>query len=342
MFNPIAVYGDGDGIFWAGEPLRCINFYRKIDYSKLYQCSFIPGKNQLVLTKGIKRKTVEIHCAINCMHGRYGEDGTLVGMLRLCNIPFVSPDLFASALSIDKDLTKVVMDGIGVKTAPYVRIKRSDFFKKSQTFIKFVAKRIGFPCIVKPSRLGSSIGIEKVDNEEKLFGAICQAFNYDDKIICEPYLPNARDLNCAVYKVGDKIRLSEIEEAMKKSEILSFADKYGGGEKAVGCDRRKAVDLPADIVEQIKKYCKDVYRKLDFSSIVRFDFLLSNGCVYLNEINAVPGSLAYYLFCNKMEEFSELITQLVNDAVDVKRKEDNYLTFYSSKILHGDYTGIKK
>ncbi len=277
------------------------------------------------------------------LHARQnGEDGTIAGLFRLCDMAFLSPDLFASALSIDKDFTKTVMKGLNVKTVDHMRIKREDFFKKSQLFISFIGKKLGYPLIVKPARLGSSIGIKKVDKEDDLFSALCEAFNYDGKVVCEKFLQGARDINCAVYGANGKLFVSEIDEALRKNEILSFADKYGGGDKTVGSNRIAPTDICQRTVEEIKSVCKEIYRKLDFSSIVRFDFLLFEGEVFLNEINAVPGSLAYYFFCDKIGEFTQLLTELIRDAVERKRKEDHYVTFYSSQILYGDYKSIKK
>jgi D-alanine-D-alanine ligase len=235
-----------------------------------------------------------------------------------------------------------VLAGLSVKALPYLRIKRSDFFKRSEAFTRFAKKKIGYPMIIKPARLGSSIGIKKVNNDNELFSSLCEAFNYDDKVICEPFLDNARDLNCAVYQLNGKAVTSNVEEALRKNDILSFADKYGNGEKAVGSDRRYPDDLSEKIKSEIRAVSKKIYRRLDFSSIVRFDFLLCGESLYLNEINAVPGSMAYYLFCNKFEQFKDLLSALIEDGVECKHKEDNYVTFYKSQILFGDYKGVKK
>ena len=181
-----------------------------------------------------------------------------------------------------------------------------------------------------------------MDDKTQLFEGLCEAFNYDDKVICEKYLVGSRDLNCAVYSLGEQIFVSEIEEAAKKEDILSFTDKYGGVEKAVGNERMRPTDLTKEQIDLIKTTSKRLYRELDFTSIIRFDFLLSEGKVYLNEINAVPGSMAYYFFCDKISEFSELIDKLVEDAISRKRMEDNYKTFYNSDLLYRSYSGIKK
>lgn len=341
-FNVLPVYVNGDGIFYSGELLKNISFYKSPEFSKLYKVVFLPGERKIILAKKRKRIIVDVYCAINCMHGRGGEDGSLVGLLRLCSIPFVSPDMYASALAIDKDFTKITLAAMQIESAPYLRVKRQSFFERNEAYIKFIERKIGFPLIIKPARLGSSIGIKKVDDKTQLFEGLCEAFNYDDKVICEKYLVGSRDLNCAVYSLGEQIFVSEIEEAAKKEDILSFTDKYGGVEKAVGNERMRPTDLTKEQIDLIKTTSKRLYRELDFTSIIRFDFLLSEGKVYLNEINAVPGSMAYYFFCDKISEFSELIDKLVEDAISRKRMEDNYKTFYNSDLLYRSYSGIKK
>ena len=341
-YNPIPVFIDKKGRFWHGEELRDIRFYKTPDYSHLQELFFIPGQSCLCYQKRGRIVKIPMYCAINCMHGRGGEDGTIVGLFRLCSTPFVSPDIFASALAMDKDFTKVALTAMNIPTLPSIRVKRKNFFEKSGCYLKYLSKKLNFPMIIKPARLGSSIGIKCVYNENELHTALCEGFNYDDKIICEKYLTQSRDLNCAVYKKGDEIILSDIEEAIKNKELLSFEDKYGGSDKAVGNNRTKVLDLDEKIKNEVKKYSKEIYKRLDFSSIVRFDYLLQGEKVYLNEINAVPGSMAYYLFCEKFSHFSNLIEELVFDALERKRVEDNYLTTFESSVLQGDFKGVKK
>lgn len=340
-YNAIPVYVHSNGSFYTGEQLKNVNYYKNFTEKDLQILTFKPGEPTVILKKGRKSKRVEVYSAILCMHGRGGEDGTLAGLLRLCEIPFVGPDVFSSALAIDKDFTKIVLNGLGVENVEYLRISRENFFNKSNAFIKYASKKIGYPMIIKPARLGSSIGIKKIKEESELFAGLCEAFNYDDKIICEKFIEGARDINCAVYKLKNKFYVSLPEEAFHKSEILSFSDKYGGGDKTVG-NSREVANLKKEKTNEIKSLAKKIYRKLDFSSIVRFDFLVTEEKIYLNEINAIPGSLAYYLFCSKLSEFSALLTELIKESKDRKRKEDNYVTYYSSNVLSGDFSGVKK
>ena len=342
LFNPIPIYVDANGIFFTGDELKNIQFYKKFDQNKVFKVNFLFGEKTFFYQKRKKPVYEKIFCAINCMHGRGGEDGSFSALARLLEIPFVGPDIFASSVSMDKDFTKTILSGMGINNTKYVRLKRLAFFEKGDLACAFITKKIGYPLIVKPARLGSSIGITKVDNENELFSALCQAFNYDDKVICEQFLQGAVDINCAVYSIKNKIEVSKLEQAMHVGDILSFADKYSGGDKCVGSQRVSANWLDDKLQEQIKKYSREIYRQLDFKGIVRFDYLVRENEVFLNEINSVPGSLAYYLFCDKLSEFTTLLTNLIDDAVERKLKEDNLLTFYSSNVLYCDYKNMKK
>lgn len=342
IYNPIPIFWSGEGIFFTGEEAGQIEFYKNPDYLKLERVNFLLGEKTIEVKKGKKNKRLNIYCAINCTHGVGGEDGNLVGLMNMCKIPILSPDLFASSVAIDKEFTKIVLKSLNINYAPYLKVERDDFFKKSRLFCKYIIKKLGLPVIVKPARLGSSIGIVKVDRENALFSALCEAFNYDGKVICEKYVKEAKDVNCAVYLLKGNLIASKLEQAMHTDEILSFADKYGNGQKVVGCDRISAEYLAKEVKEKISNISKTLYKKLGFSSIVRFDFLVSENEIYLNEINAVPGSLAYYLFCDKISDFSLLLSELIEDAVFKKQKSTNFTKVFNSGILKGEFKSIKK
>lgn len=342
IYEPVPVFIDKNGTAWSGEPLFNLNFYKKMDFKKLYKVNFIIGNAGLFKISRRKNKEIgQIYCAINCMHGICGEDGMIAGLMKACNIPLASPDMFSSSLSIDKHLTKLILVGIKVPCVDYIKLERENFFSRSEASIKYVGNKLGFPVIVKPARLGSSIGIKKVNDATELFPALCEAFNFDDKVLAEKYLPGARDINCAVYKDVNGINVSETEEAFTVNEILSFEDKYGGS-KITGEKRRFPADIEEARSDDIKFYSKTVYKKLGFSGIVRFDFLLHNGEVYLNEINSVPGSLAYYLFCNKISEFSDLLHKIIVEAINNHKKELRRVMDFESNVLSGNWEGIKK
>ena len=262
------------------------------------------------------------------MHGLNGEDGSLSGMMQLCSIPLAGPPTFASSLSMDKYYTKIVLAGLNVSFVPYLRICK-DTYQKSKNFVlKYISGRLGYPVVVKPANLGSSIGISKADSEDEVLKSLSEAFRYDGKVIVEKALENFREINCACYKSGDRFFVSECEEPLNDGKILTFKDKYD-----LGAVKQFPADLDEKVSSEIKSIVKYVYKKLDFESVIRIDFLLSNGKIYLNEINSVPGSLAYYLYCDSTEKLGDFIGVLIENAIDefLKFKSDEFE--YKSDVL---------
>lgn len=341
-FNPIPVYVAADGTFYIGKALLNVAFYRNPDFRLCKKAVLLPGSSKLYSYKrGKLKEECNVDCAFNCMHGGGGEDGTLCGLLNVCRIPLASPPLFSSALSMDKHFTKIALAGMGVSVVDYVRVRRKGFFADSDGVTRVIGRKLGFPLIVKPSNLGSSIGITVAHDNAELFSALCAAFRYDGKAICEKYIEGARDINCAVYFASGGLVVSELEEAIRLHEVLTFDDKYGGV-KSGASNRKFPADVGENIKDEVKRVVAKIYSELEFSGIVRFDFLLADNKVYLNEINAVPGSLAYYLFCDKLSDFSKLLTELVADAEKRKRETDGRVVEYTSSVLFGDFKGVKK
>lgn len=340
-FIPLAVFIDKDGCAYCGDGLNSLAFYKNIDYKRLKKVCFSFGDNVLYCKKG--RKIIafaEINAAVNCMHGINGEDGSLCGVLQLCGVPLVSPGIFASSSSIDKYHTKLVLSALGVPIVDYERVERDTFYKNKNFALERLEKNLSFPLIVKPSRLGSSIGIKKANDKRELECALTAAFAFDFKVVCEKYLYAPRDVNVAVYRSNGKIYVSSPEEAFTANDLLTFDDKYCGV-KGGSC-RRERFNGDKKASEKMREYAELIYERLDFSGIVRFDFLLSDGEIYLNEINSVPGSLAYYLFCDKISDFSSLLCELIAQAEADFRKQNNCITNFDSSVLSEDYGGAKK
>lgn len=340
-FAPLAVFVDKDGSCYCGEGLNSLTFYKNVDYKRLKKVFFSFNDNVLYCKKGRKIQAfVEVNAAINCMHGVNGEDGSLCGVMQLCGVPLVSPDIFCSAVSIDKDCAKLVLNALGVPNADYETVERDVFFKNKNAVLGRLQNALGFPQIVKPARLGSSIGIKKVENEIELENAVSAAFSFDCKVVCERYLPASLDVNVAVYRANGKVFVSPPEEAFTANDLLTFEDKYCGAKN--GANLRKSFSGNKEISEKMREYAKLIYERLGFSGIVRFDFLSSGGEVYLNEINAVPGSMAYYLFCDKISDFSSLLCELIASAEGDFRKKANCITSFNSSVLSENYSSVKK
>lgn len=316
----IPLYLTCDNEFFCGEGLADISVFKDGGYKK-FNKAFVANGGVYVLNKrGRVKKFVKIDVALNCCHGGLGEGGGVCGLFALNSIPLASAGMFESAAFLDKYYTKLVLKSLGVKTCEYVYLRSPEEYSS--------AEKLGYPLIVKPAKLGSSIGIECVENAEELKEAVEAAFLYDDGVLCEKYVEDRREINCAAYYSKGKVLTSECEEAVTAGEILSFDDKYAGGGKSV-----LPAHIPDAISNKIKKITADVYSKLNMRGIVRFDFLLSGTTVYLSEINTVPGSLSYYLLSGGFKEFYPVLQAVIAQA------EEDFITAGKKTVLT---TGILK
>lgn len=322
-YNVIPILISQSGEWFSGEPLLDIDWCKSIDFNKLNKVTFLNGKNVLYAIKGKKLKEIaHIYVAINCMHGGDGEDGSIAGVMQTCGIPLASPGVLGSAISLNKRFTKAVLKGLGVKHLPYHSVNNVQQ-------AECIKDQLEYPVIVKPNLLGSSIGIVKVDNSNKLGEAVALSLKYGECALIEKCLQDFIEINCAVYRnEHGEIVLSECEHPVGAQEVLSFIDKYENGKRV----------FPADICKKlsnkIKNITKKVYQECEFNGVIRIDYFIKGNEVYLNEINSVPGSLAYYLFVDTLKEFSVMLDSLIAVAISESCKKNNALNKYNSNILN--------
>ena len=320
----IPLYISQRGELFTGEELLDITNYRDGNFAKFPHAVVGRGGVYVLSKRGKIKKFLKVDVALNCCHGGWGEGGGVCGLFALNDIPLASAGMFESAAFMDKYFTKRVLRSLGVKVAKYVYMRAPNEFLN--------AEKLGYPLIVKPAKLGSSIGIELVENREELETAVAAAFLYDDGVVCEKYIENRREINCAAYYANGKVVTSECEEAVTSGDILSFDDKYTGGGKSV-----LPADIPVRIAEKIKKITANVYSRLNMRGIVRFDFLLSGDEVYLSEVNTVPGSLSYYLLSSGFKEFYPVLQAVITQA------EEDFKNASTKTILKtGILNDIKK
>ncbi len=334
LFEPIPIYVDKNGNFFYGNELFDIGNYKNKNFKKLKRVTLLNGDNNLYEIKKNKlKKLFSISCAISCMHGLNGEDGSVIGLLKTAQIPFASPDLYASSFSIDKDYTKQVLAGINVDKIPYVRIFRNTYFEKKDTAIKLVERKFSYPVIIKPACLGSSIGISIASNSDELKKGLDLSFVYDDKVIIEKKLENIKEINCAAYKTKDKIVVSKCEEPIKSEDILSFKDKYLGYKG--GNLKNRVLDVDESVINKVKSITEKIYRKCDFIGVIRIDYIIFEDKIYVNEINSVPGSLAYYLFTDTLNGFKNMLTEIINEGIARQITYNARCFEYNSNVLNG-------
>ena len=288
------------------EGARGVEDFRKNSQDEFPPVVFTEGG--IAFAKKPKKKIL-VDCALNCCHGGAGEDGTLSALLVWHGIKSASPPAAPSAVFMDKSLTKIAAKGLGINVAKSFVLREDEWRENADLSVRM--GEFGYPALVKPCKLGSSIGISVVADGEELERALDLAFRLDDSALIEEYLPDKRDLNCAAYCRGGEIVLSPVEEVFSDENILTFGEKYEG----TGA-RRSVIpaDVPQEVVAQIGAALKTLYRAFGLFGVVRADFLLSGKTVYFNELNTVPGSLACYLFGESLTDSRSFLLALLSEA----------------------------
>ncbi|MBQ9728350.1 MAG: ATP-grasp domain-containing protein [Clostridia bacterium] len=329
-YTPVPVYIHTDGSMYSSPKMRDIKIFREGKFASFERVFFEGGTLYSISEnkKKIKAKS-RIDVALNCCHGGLGEGGGVSAMMEWNEIPLASPDLTASGVFMDKSLTKLVMRALNVPVVDYIRVNESDYEKRGPFLLKSIAGRLKYPVIVKPAHLGSSIGISVAENEEEAKRAIESGFELDDRVIIEKYLPEKKDVNCAAYAMNGEIYVSEPETAFENG-VYSFEEKYvkrkEDGLLQNGAKGGGRVALSGDLREKIRSYTKTVYKRMNLCGVVRMDFLVSGEKAYLCEVNTVPGSLAYYLFCERVSDGRTFFGDLLEEALRTKKSEKKLVT----------------
>ncbi len=299
-----------------------IKQFKKVD--------FLFGQSKIKIGK-IFKKTYKIDCAINCLHGINGEDGTLSALMNLCDIPLSSSSILGSSVCMDKIIMKDVFVANKIPCVDYTYITQKDYDFNKDLCIKNILNTIDLPLIVKPSNLGSSIGITKATTEKELCDALEIALCYDKRVIIEKCLENFKEVNISCLGNED-CELSSMEQPINWQNFLNFQDKYQQTDK----QNTKILnpDLDDNVKEQIKILSKKMFKVFDLSGVVRIDFMVDeNNIVYVNEINTVPGSLAFYLWKDKDVEFFELIDKLISLAKEKHKHLNMHKYNFTSNVL---------
>ncbi len=359
-YDIIPIYIDKDGTWYAGNMLKDIKIYSDIDLLKRYakEVTLYKKDGRFILQnkRGLFRNDFkELDIVFPIMHGTYGEDGNLQGYLETIGIPYCESDTYAAVVGQDKVFMKQIWQSSGVPVAKFDWFFDTDFNKNPDKIIERLEK-IGYPLIVKPARLGSSVGIKVCKDNNELRDAILDAINYDTKILVEEVIQNLVEVNISVLGNYQKQSLSLIEEVGSKNDFLTYEDKYIGGSKgpSKGMASAKRI-IPARISEKLEKEVNEVaikaFRSLNSSGVVRIDFLIDSKKekVYANEINSIPGSLSFYLWNKTDKEYPELLEDIINLGIRNFKNKSSKIHSFDTNIL-SDYSkngskgikGIKK
>lgn len=251
------------------------------------------------------------------LHGPFGEDGTIQGMLRMANLPFVGPDVLGSAVAMDKEIMKRLLRDAGLPIGKFITLYKED----ERPSFEEVKATVGMPVFIKPANLGSSVGINKARTGEELAKSIEIAFDFDTKIIVEESM-NIREIECAILG-NHNAKASMPGEITSHKEFYSFDAKYID-QQASSCEI--PANISPELQEKVKDYALQTFKILNCEGLSRVDiFLNDKNELYINEINTIPGftSISMYPMMWKEEgiEYSELIDQLIHYAIDRFKKK---------------------
>lgn len=284
------------------------------------------------------RKPLKLDVALPVVHGTNCEDGTLQGYLETLRLPYAGCDVLASSVGMNKAVFKSVLKASGIPVLDCVKFSARDFVEYTKNILSRIDSAIGYPLIVKPVNLGSSVGISKVHSKEELKSAIDLAFSFADSVLVERAVLNLREINCAVLGDADECEASPCEEPFMTEEILSYGDKYLKSPNTKGMaslQRRLPADLPQDMTDTVREYACRTFKAIGGHGVARIDFLMDDESkeVFVNEINTIPGSLSFYLWEAGGMKYSELLDRLIALAFKRQRQRENLRFEIDTNIL---------
>ncbi len=357
-YDVVPVYITKDGHWYTGDALRDVSNYR--DMKKLLgtcrevfmrpiygDYNLYPAQRKGIFDSGKAIATLDV--VIPVLHGSNGEDGIFEGVLQSIGIPYAGCDTLSSANGMDKITMKMILSADGIPVVDYVWFTDKQWSRQREQLTERIEQKLGYPVIVKPANLGSSIGIGRATDREQLYERIDDAIRYSSRIIVEKMVQNLQEINCSVLGDADDYEMSVLEEPVKSDEILSYRDKYmGGGKTNAGMQaskKRIPAELPADETERIRFLAGETFRVLGCHGVSRVDVMVDGDTrqIYVNEINTIPGSLSFYLWEAAGVPFNELMDRLVRLALKRKRQQEAKTVSYDSNIfaMGGGVKGAK-
>ena len=348
-YDVTPVYLTKDNEMYVGDDIGKIESYRDIPSllersTRVIMINEGDGVHMVSHKAGLfgKKTDIPVDLAFPVVHGTNVEDGALQGYLKTLGLPFVGCDVTASAVGMDKYVTKAILKDNNIPVLDSYLFTMADYNNVTE-LIKTIEFKIGYPVIIKPLNTGSSVGISVAKNRAELTKSIDDAYLYARKIIAEHAITKLREINCAVLGDENEAEASECEEPLHSKDILSYEDKYmsggskktGGSKGMAGVSRKIPAEISNEKREEIRNLAVESFKKLGCHGVARIDFMIDeeNGKLYFNEINTIPGSLAFYLFEAIGIEYRELLDRIVDLALKRIREEKSISYSFSTNIL---------
>ena len=352
-YNVTPIYISKQGKWYTGDALFDVANYRDIN-SLLAKCQEVymrpiyddynlyKTKKPLFGTDVLTRLDV----VIPVLHGSNVEDGIFEGVLQTIGIPYAGCDVLASANGMDKITMKMILQACDIPVVDYVWFTDKQWFAKRDELIAQIENKLGYPVIVKPANLGSSVGIGCAHNREELIDKVDAAEQYSTRLIVEYMVKDLQEINCSVIGDCNEYRMSVLEQPLTSQDILTYTDKYMGGTKGAkgmaASQKKFPADLPDAETKRIQFLAGETFRALSCHGVSRADVMIegkserdASGCrkIFVNEINTIPGSLSFYLWEGSGLKFDEEMEHLVQLALKRKRKQGMKTVSYDQNIF---------
>ncbi|PHN08060.1 D-alanine--D-alanine ligase family protein [Flavilitoribacter nigricans] len=352
-YEILPVYISKTGRWLTGDHLLKVDNYKNLkqliaDCDEVRIVPHADGGSLVQEREGLFKKPLihKVDLAFPILHGTFGEDGAIQGVFELMGIAYVGCNVLSSAVGMDKITTKMVLRQNELPVLDYVNFYLKDWLSDEVAITQEIAEKLSYPLIVKPANTGSSVGISKVNEVDDLRDAVEKAASFSRRILVEPMVTNLKEINCSVLGDYEKAEASPCEEPLRTGEILSYQDKYvADSTKGMSGAKRK---LPADLPEAMSKHIQELaiatFKALDCAGVARIDFLIdeTDNSVYVNEINAIPGSLSFYLWKAGGKSYPQLLDQMISVALKAQREKNSVTyTYEEVNLFAGSLQSLK-
>lgn len=346
MYTAIPVYISKTGEWFTGDNLLDVDTYKYADDGIIpAQSCAIPADSKIQglvtpITSGILRsnKVVNLDVVIPAVHGTFGEDGTLQGLLELANIPYTGCDFTAASIGMNKSLTKKVLKYHNVPVVDAIEISRKDWDSAQDETTKAILAKFSLPFFVKPCNLGSSIGVRKVSVIEELADALSVIYSFDHSALIETNMSGFVEINCSVIGNGNEAEASPCEQPIPWQEFLTYEDKYMRGASHLGmkgADRILPAQISPSLTEKVQSLAKQTFSAIKASGLIRIDFFVNTETeeVYVNEINTTPGSYSFYLWQVAGYTSTQVVDKVIQIALDVHGSKQRRIYTQNTGLL---------
>ncbi|MDR1599885.1 MAG: D-alanine--D-alanine ligase [Oscillospiraceae bacterium] len=365
-YDVVPVYLAHDGAWYTGEPLKELGAYKPFNPTSPGIVKVLPdltanARTLLAVSEKPRlfggprpelKVVATIDVAVPIFHGLNGEDGTVQGVLELMNVPYTSSGLVGSAVGMDKIAMKQLFRGMGFPILDFHWATRGAWDARRSAIIDEIETKLPYPLFVKPANLGSSIGIARAKTREELVSAMDVAFSYDRRALVEPAVVDPVEVNCSALGFDEDVEVSVCEMPVSWQEFLTFEEKYipGANGSKLGepgkaaakspggmanLKRRVPAPISDELTGRIQSLSGEIFRALDCKGVVRIDYIIDPAAdaLYVNEINTIPGSLAYYLWEASGLPYPKLIDRMVELAERAHERKNEARFGFDSAIL---------